>query len=117
MTALAAAGVELIGVRTDGRHLSLVTLLGELVSRHETATVFVDGGAGLVGRLFQERLVNQTWVVIVPRVFGDEQPIPCVRGLTVRTLTEGVQMKLADIRRRGHDVLLRYDVQDQNHPA
>ncbi len=115
--ALAAAGVELIGVPTDGRHLSLVTLLGELARRHETATLFVDGGAGLLGRLFEERLVNQTWIVIAPQIFGDEQAIPCVRGLTVTTLTEGVQLKLADVRRRGHDVLLRYDVKDQNPPA
>ena len=77
------------------------------VSR-EASGVVVTGGAGLLGRLFRERLVNEAWVFTAPLLLGDEHAVPCVRGLTADELTDGVAMETIGVHRRGDDVLVRY---------
>ncbi|MHC4415460.1 MAG: bifunctional diaminohydroxyphosphoribosylaminopyrimidine deaminase/5-amino-6-(5-phosphoribosylamino)uracil reductase RibD, partial [Planctomycetota bacterium] len=108
--ALVSAGVELIGAPMDGTRLRLADVLRALVPRHETTNVLVDAGPGLLGELFRQRLVNEAWVFVAPRLFGDEHALPCVRGLTVEALTDGVALSLSHVRRRGGDVILRYAV-------
>ena len=105
-----SAGVELLGVPAEGSRLPLSTVLRELVAHYETTNVLVESGAGLLGDLFRGGLVNEAWVFIAPRLLGDEEAMPCVRGLSVEALTDGVDLKLMDVRRRGDDVVLRYRV-------
>lgn len=108
---LREAAVEIIAApRTAGGELSLEAVLRELVLRHETTHVLVEGGAGLLGRLFRDGLVNQAWIFVAPLLLGDDQAMPCVRGLTTETLTAGTHMELWNVRRRGDDVVLRYGV-------
>jgi len=104
------AGVELLGIPMSGAELPLAPVLHGLSERHDVSTVMVDAGAGLLGRLFRQNLVNQAWVFIGPRLLGDEAAMPAVRGTPVERLTEGVNLRLASMRRRGDDVVLLYDV-------
>ncbi len=108
--ALRDAGVEILPLPRDGSELPLDAVLRELVLRYQTTHLMVESGAGLLGRLFRDGLVNEAWVFVAPLLFGDEQAVPCVRGLTVATLTDGRRLKLWNIRRRGEDVVLRYGV-------
>ena len=82
----------------------------ELVERYETTNVLVEAGPGLLGRLFEQRLVNDAWVFIAPLLLGDENAIPCVTGRDAARLTEGVAMRLLVTRRRGDDLMLHYRV-------
>lgn len=107
---LEARGVGVLGIPRSGREIDLTAALAALVERHETTTVLVEAGPGLLGRLFATRLVNEAWVFVAPALFGDAESIPCVSGLTVETLTDGVTLDLWNVRRRGGDVLLRYGV-------
>jgi diaminohydroxyphosphoribosylaminopyrimidine deaminase/5-amino-6-(5-phosphoribosylamino)uracil reductase len=108
--ALRSAGVELVGLPRDGGELSLEAGLRALVERYETTTVLVEAGPGLLGQLFSQRLVSVAWIFVAPLLFGDDDAMPCVRGLTVKALTDGCRMKLWKIRRRGDDVILHYRV-------
>lgn len=108
--ALRRAGVDLVAIKTVGGELPLETVLRELVLRYETTNVLVEAGAGLVGRLFRQRLVNEAWVFVAPKIFGDDEALACVRGLTVETLTDATPLQLWNVRRRGDDVVLNYGV-------
>ncbi len=107
---LRAAGVELLAVPMERDELPLTPVLRELVARHDTAHVLVEAGAGLLGRLFRQRLINEAWVFVTPLLLGDDAAIPCVRGLTAETLLDGCRLDLWNVRRRGDDVLLQYGV-------
>jgi diaminohydroxyphosphoribosylaminopyrimidine deaminase/5-amino-6-(5-phosphoribosylamino)uracil reductase len=106
---LRAAGVELLGVSQDDDGL-LAAALRALVARHETTTVLVEAGPGLLGGLFRARLVNTAWVFIAPLLLGDDEALPCVRGLTADHLTDGRTLTLLHTRRRADDVILHYRV-------
>ncbi len=108
--ALKDAGVEIIAVPRTGTELPLDNVLRELVLRYQTTHMMVEAGPGLLGRLFRDGLVNEAWVFVAPLLFGDEQAVPCVRGLTTAALTDGCTLELWNVRRRGDDVVLRYGV-------
>ena len=110
VAALRGAGVDLVAVPRAGGELPLDSLLRELVLRYETTHVMVEAGAGLLGRLFRQRLVNEVWVFVAPMLFGDDEALSCVRGLTVEALTDACPLELWNVRRRGDDVVLRYGV-------
>ncbi len=105
---LAEAGVELIGLSSAGGDLPLADLLRRLAADHETSTVLVEAGPGLLGRLFGAGLVNEAWVFVAPRLLGDEEALPPVGGLRVPHLAGATPLELIDSRTRGGDVVLRY---------
>ena len=75
--------------------------------------MLVEAGPGLLGQLFAQHLVNVAWIFVAPLIFGDDNAPSCVRGLTVKALTDGCRMELLKVRRRGDDVILHYGVSDR----
>lgn len=104
-------GIELLGVPATAGSIDLRQALQTLSVRYNVSTVLVEAGAGLLGDLFRQRLVNEAWVFVAPTLWGDEQAYPCVRGLTVSDVTDGLNLDLRNARVRGGDVVLRYGVE------
>ena len=103
-------GAEVIGIPMTGEDLPLTPVLELLTQRHRIATAMTEGGGGLLGRLFEQRLVNEAWVFSAPLLLGDEQATPPVRGRHVEHLTQGVAMQLAGHQARGDDIFAQYVV-------
>lgn len=107
------AGVEIVCVACEGGELPLTGILRRLAAEFDISTVLVEAGAGLMGRLFRQRLVNEALVFIAPLVIGDERAVPAIRGSSVAHLTDGVAMRLVGVYRRGEDVMVRYRVPER----
>jgi diaminohydroxyphosphoribosylaminopyrimidine deaminase/5-amino-6-(5-phosphoribosylamino)uracil reductase len=110
---LADAGVELIGLPHGDEPVPLAPLLRMLVARHDVTNVLVEAGAGLLGALFHQRLVNEAWVFIAPLLLGDDEAMPAVRGLVAPGLADAARLRLVSKRQRGEDIVLRYRVGDE----
>ena len=108
IASLEAAGVEFLGIPLNEIAMSLAPVLRELVIRHDATSVLVEAGAGLMGKLFAQQLINEVWVFIAPKLLGDEQAMPSIRGLDIATLSAAKRLKLIRQHRRGDDVVLRY---------
>lgn len=108
--AVQALGAEIMPIDLADQQPQLAPLLRTLTERHEIASVLVESGGGLLGQLFQQRLVNEAWVFTAPLLLGDEQAQAAVRGLTAERLTDGVSLRLMDQRVRGGDVVARYRI-------
>lgn len=108
-SALRDRGVAVIACST-GDQVALDRVIDVLAEQYSAATVLVEAGAGLLGRLFEQSLINEAWVFIGPQLLGDELALPVARGRVVQHLIEGVSLKLLDHRRRGDDVMVRYVV-------
>lgn len=107
---LQRAGVELIGLDHDAGELSLDAALRELATRHDASTVLVEAGPGLLGRLFQQRLVNEVWMFIAPTLLGDEEALPVVHGMVVNRIADGIALEWIDQRVRDRDLMLRFRI-------
>jgi len=112
---LAAAGrtrlamLEARGVRALplGPGLSIREPLLAL-ARDGVATMLVESGGGLVGRLLAESLLDEAWVFVAPLVVGDDAAMRGARGLPRATLAEISRGSIQSVRMRGRDALIHY---------
>jgi diaminohydroxyphosphoribosylaminopyrimidine deaminase/5-amino-6-(5-phosphoribosylamino)uracil reductase len=102
---LVARGVEFLPLGPSGE---VKPALAALVERHQVATILVESGGGLLGRLFRENLVDECLVFVTPLVAGDPAAPGPVRGLTSDRVADLRRFRLVDSRRRGDDAVLRY---------
>jgi len=109
---LRRAGVELLELpRAGDGAIPLRPLLERLAAEREVSNVLVEGGAGLLGALARESLLDELRVHIGPRLLGDPAglaPVGAARsGVTIR-LSGAAAFELCSLRRRGDDALLVY---------
>ncbi len=113
--ALREAGVEVVALPLweqggDGRTLSLRAWLSQQCSQRGMQNVLVEGGAGLIGSLLQQALVDRALVHVSPKVLGDERAIGAVRGFDRARMDQATALQLVRVKCRGSDVELDYRV-------
>ena len=106
---LEAAGAEVVTLPRRGRLLDLGRLLDDL-GRREVADLLVEGGAGLTGALFDQRLVDRVAVFIAPLIIGGRAAPGMVGGEGVARLGDAVRLTRVRRRRIGEDLLVEADV-------
>jgi len=108
--ALAAAGVDVLGVRaaSGARGIDLGDALRLLGERYSAATVMVEAGPGLLGSFFDAGLVDAALVYVAPMLLGDELARAAAAGRVAPTLSAGLRMKLIRAKRLGDDLELLY---------
>lgn len=110
--ALQGAGVEVLEMpRVSGGSIALRPLLERLAAERGVSNVLVEGGAGQLGALARESLLDELRVHIGPRLLGDPAGLSPVRaagrGVTI-PLSDAAGYDLCSVRRRGDDALLVY---------
>lgn len=93
-----------------GRRLDLAPLLKHLAQTHAATNVLVEGGAGLLGAVFEQRLVDQALVFVAPKLTGDPEALDPVAGSPCEVIADAVRLELRSLDRIGEDVLLDYRV-------
>ena len=103
--ALSARGAEgLLLPDRDGR-VDLRALLEEL-GRREVTSVFVEGGAALLGSLFGEGLVDKVYAFIAPKVIGGSGAPSPVGGVGVESVSAAWRLAKTKVEQIGGDVLV-----------
>ncbi len=91
----------------DGNHLE-----NELrrLSNQGVTNVLLEGGPTLMGAMFDAGLVDEAWVFVAPKVFGDTSGRSAVEtpGRSCDAIAEAWNLKLECVERVGDDVWLRY---------
>lgn len=80
-------------------------LLNELGQRRMT-NVLVEGGGKLLGRLFDERLVDEVWAFVAPKLVGGESPGP-IAGVGHALMSEAAGLSDATHESIDGDLLIR----------
>ncbi|MDX1563933.1 MAG: bifunctional diaminohydroxyphosphoribosylaminopyrimidine deaminase/5-amino-6-(5-phosphoribosylamino)uracil reductase RibD [Phycisphaeraceae bacterium] len=65
---LASADVERLTLGPKGQ---LKPLLRELVKKHDATQVLVEGGGRTLGAFFQQKMVDEVWVFVAPKLAAD----------------------------------------------
>jgi diaminohydroxyphosphoribosylaminopyrimidine deaminase/5-amino-6-(5-phosphoribosylamino)uracil reductase len=108
--AMESAGVEIVTAPAPDRVIALGPVLRQLAEDRAITNVLVEGGARLLGRLFEQKLVREAWVFVTPRIFADDSSLSCASGRTVERVTDGVELELITAHERGDDLVARYSV-------
>ena len=103
---LAAAGVERLRLGAQGR---LKPMLRQLVKKHDATRVLVEGGGRTLGTFFEQKLVDEVWVYIAPKLGADPEARRAVHGKKkLARIADTDTLDLMETRRIGQDVLLKY---------
>jgi diaminohydroxyphosphoribosylaminopyrimidine deaminase/5-amino-6-(5-phosphoribosylamino)uracil reductase len=101
---LQARGVDAVALGPGDR---IEPALRSLASQG-VATVLVEAGGGVVGRLVAEELLDEAWVFVAPLLVGDGLAQRAARGMERSILAEIPRGRLLAVRRRGEDALLQF---------
>lgn len=80
-------------------------LLEEL-GRRRLTNVLVEGGGKLLGRLFDQRLVDEAWAFVAPKLVGGAAPGP-IAGEGVRLMEQALRLSNPTHDTIGDDLLIR----------
>jgi diaminohydroxyphosphoribosylaminopyrimidine deaminase/5-amino-6-(5-phosphoribosylamino)uracil reductase len=103
--AVAATGAEVVVLPPDpAGGVDLEALLGEL-GRRQIMSVLVEGGATLLGALFDAGLVDKVQAVIAPLIIGGAAPV-AVAGHGATRMADALRLLDLSVDRLGEDVLV-----------
>ena len=100
---LEGAGAEVLTVSAADGRVNLGTLFVELGLRGVT-TVFVEGGAALLGSLFDAGLVDRVVAFMAPVIIGGDSALSPVGGVGVERMAEALRLSDVQIETFGEDV-------------
>jgi len=109
----ATAGVtfiELSGPAMENAHRSFrglpknsMTMLMQNLYTDGVSNVLVEGGAGLLGALFDEDLIDDAWCFTAPLAIADGAGAPIATGEGRTLMIDALRYELLDLRRRAED--------------
>lgn len=104
MEQLEQAGCEVLVIDGEGEFLSV--LLQNLGGRDMT-NVLVEGGAGLLGALFDQQLIDEVWTFIAPKIVGGRDAISPIGGEGKSLMNQAVALTNVERELLGDDVLMK----------
>lgn len=110
----AAAGVEVWRIRERNGRVDLKGLLKRL-GKEGLLHVLVEGGAQIFGTLLRERLADELWLFMAPKVVGDSG-VSWVGELGVSRMARALEFGSVEVDRFGRDLLLRVTLGDESAP-
>jgi diaminohydroxyphosphoribosylaminopyrimidine deaminase / 5-amino-6-(5-phosphoribosylamino)uracil reductase len=105
-SAVAARGAQLIDCEAGATGLNLHQLLRVLGERG-LMSVWAEGGATLLGSLFDGGHVDEVWAFIAPVVIGGANAWPSVGGDGPLQMAEAARLRDPVVERLGEDLLIR----------
>lgn len=105
--------VPLPSIAGSSGALDLRVLWRHLAEVHAVSTILVEAGPRTIRTLLEQDLLDEALVFIAPTLIGDDEARACVEGvggqaIGVPHLADATRFQLADLRRRGGDVMARW---------
>lgn len=108
---LGRRGLEVLELQSDPRGwLPVRPLLARLAERG-IVRLFVEGGGGLLGSLYDEELIDHVHTFVSPKLIGGTEAISPLAGLGCGTVDEGGRLEDPSVEVVGSDVLISGDVE------
>lgn len=102
---LEKAGAEVMRLPQCGGRIDLHELLGRLGER-DIMGLLVEGGPTLAGALLDQGLVDKLVLFYAPKILGDEQALPAVRGRILEELSASLNFRLDTVEIVGPDLMV-----------
>lgn len=99
-------GVTTVRCPASRHGLDLSALL-RILGERGIQSLLVEGGAGIMGSMIRERLIDKVYMFKAPKLMGGDDGVPVASGPGPRTMDECLVLRDLRVRRFGDDVLIR----------
>ena len=106
---LESLGAEIVSLRPLGdgdERLSLQPLPQHMGQRYAATNVLVEGGATLLGSILKEKLADELYVFVAPKLLGDGNALGAVRGMAIEKICNSQSLDLKRLETIGDDLLM-----------
>ncbi len=108
-----AADLDALGCKVwvssyEDRQARLTELLQVLAQQYAVTNLLVEGGAALLGSLYDLGQIDQCEVFIAPKLIGGQQAPSPLAGLGVEQISQGPRIELVEYAMRDQDMHLSY---------
>ncbi|TCS81067.1 bifunctional diaminohydroxyphosphoribosylaminopyrimidine deaminase/5-amino-6-(5-phosphoribosylamino)uracil reductase RibD [Tepidibacillus fermentans] len=97
-------GIKVVQTKGD-KDVPLKEVLHYL-GRNQITSVLVEGGSSLVGRLFDERLIDKYIAFIAPKLIGGSSSLTSIGGKGIENMSDAVQLIDITIERYENDICI-----------
>lgn len=104
-SSIVSAGGTIVDCEPVETGVNLAQLLRVLGARG-ILSIWAEGGAGVLGSLFDDGLVNETWAFIAPKILGGDART-AIGGLGVPFVSDAHRLREVEVERLGDDILVR----------
>ncbi len=104
--ALRRAGVEVVSLPGEGPSVDLAPLMDHLASEHGVTSLFVEGGAMILGSLFDLGLVDKVVAFVSPVIVGGEAAPTPVAGAGFERMADTLRLERVRWDRYGRDMAI-----------
>ncbi|MCF8044908.1 MAG: bifunctional diaminohydroxyphosphoribosylaminopyrimidine deaminase/5-amino-6-(5-phosphoribosylamino)uracil reductase RibD [Desulfarculaceae bacterium] len=91
----------------DGSARIDIALLMKILGDKGVNSLFVEGGAGVIGSFFHHNIVNKALFFKAPKILGGDDGVPVCRGRGGAAMDEALDLEHVKVSRFGDDVLIR----------
>ena len=103
---LEEAGVQAIEFPAEDGSVDLPALMGHLAAERAIASLLVEGGASLLGSMFDLGLVDKVMAFIVPTIIGGEDAPTPVGGAGFERIADALRLERVRWDRYGRDMAI-----------
>lgn len=107
---LRSTGCEVFVMQGTARAEQLDSLLEELGRRRMT-NILVEGGAELLGSLFDRQAIDEVHVFIAPKLIGGKHALPAIAGAGLECMADALQVAEPLVTTVADDVYIRGRIQ------
>lgn len=78
----------------------------DILGKKAITSILFEGGAGLMGSMIAERLVDKFLIFKAPKILGGSDGIPMVMGKGPVSMSESINLKNINVKKYGDDILI-----------
>ncbi len=86
-------------------HVDLNAMM-DILGKNSITSVLFEGGAGLMGAMIRERLIDKFMIFKAPKLLGGNDGIPMSKGAGPVYMTDSIGLKGVTVKKYGNDILI-----------
>jgi diaminohydroxyphosphoribosylaminopyrimidine deaminase / 5-amino-6-(5-phosphoribosylamino)uracil reductase len=98
-------GVSIITCPEKDERIDLPALI-ETLGKMSITSLLVEGGAGIIGSMIRDELIDKFYIFKAPRILGGDDGFPMAKGKGPARIDQSVFLRDIELKRFGDDILI-----------
>jgi diaminohydroxyphosphoribosylaminopyrimidine deaminase/5-amino-6-(5-phosphoribosylamino)uracil reductase len=98
-------GVSIITCPEKDERIDMPALI-ETLGKMSITSILVEGGAGIMGSMIRDELIDKFYVFKAPKILGGDDGFPMAKGKGIAVMNQSIFLRDIEMKRFGDDILI-----------